>query len=501
MGSFMPDNASSAADRERVVRTLQHVERKLRTDRLTRELLAGFTVSLSVPLGLTVWYRFSPLTSAAVLAVVGGWLVALAAYAGWKLAQRGTLSAAAAAVDRKADLYDELTTAYWFHRQSETSGWIELQSQRAARTADGLSVDRLYPWMLPHTSRVTVALVALVFVLNLIPLSWTRGWLQAQPPVVAELTDEQRRLLDQMQRMLDEATLLDGTELARSPEELMAELRRGQLSPEDTVELRSLLENIDLELIDELTRQDLEHVLIDPIDLDAAELEALEASLEELSEEARQALEDLSNSAESLQESELSQQALEDLANELQQLGEEQRSTELSEADAEDLDQLEQALRERSEGEGQQRMTQTDQAPGADQTAAAAEDGAMPDGEVGLATEASDTGTPTMEQGRGDLSAPPGAGDIIEYGEPTRLEVELYPEILELTPGPDDEPEDMLIDQPSEAARSKLQYEQVETTLPYAEPDLLDADRIPWPYRDLVKLYFQAVGPRGKHDH
>ena len=145
-------------------------------------------------------------------------------------------------------------------------------------------------------------------------------------------------------------------------------------------------------------------------------------------------------------------------------------------------------------------MTQTDEAPGEDQTAAAAQDGAMPDGEVGLATEASETGTPTMEQGRGDLSAP-SAGDIIEYGEPTRLEVELHPEILELTPGPDDKPGDMLIDQPSEAARSKLQYEQVEPALPYAEPDLLDADRIPWRYRDLVKLYFRVVGPRGKHDH
>ena len=272
---------------------------------MTRELLAGFTVSLIVPLGLTVWYRFSSLTSAAVLAVVGGWLVGLAAYAGWKLAQRGTLSAAAAAVDREADLHDELTTAYWFHRQSETSGWIELQRRRAARTAGGLNVDRLYPWMLPRTSRVTVALVALVFVLNLIPLSWTRGWLQAQPPAVAELTDEQRLLLEQIQRMLDEATLLDGTELARSPEELMAELRRGELSPEDTVALQSLLENIDaslgLELIDELTQQDLADLLIDPIDLDAAELEALEMSLEDLSEQARDALEDLSEAAQSLQ--------------------------------------------------------------------------------------------------------------------------------------------------------------------------------------------------------
>lgn len=501
----MPDNASSAADRERVVRTLQQVERKLRTDRMTRELLAGFTVSLIAPLGLTMWYRLSSLTSAAVLAVVGGWLVGLAIYAGWKLAQRGTLSAAAAAVDRKADLHDELTTAYWYDHQSETSGWIELQRHRAARTADGLNVDRLYPWMLPRTSRVSVVLVALVFILNVIPLSWTRGWLQAQPPAVAELTDEQRLLLEQIQRMLDEATLLDGTELARSPEELMEELRRGELSPEDTVELQTLLENLDArldsELIDELTQLDLEDMLIDPIDLDAAELEALEASLEDLSEQARKALDDLSEAAESLQEdSELSQQALEDLANELQQLGEEQQSTELSEAGAEDLDELEQALRERSDGEGQQQMTQTDEAPSEDQTAAAAEDGAMPDGEVGIATEASETGTPTMEQGRGDLSAP-GAGDIIEYGEPTRLEVELQPEILELTPEPGDEPGSMLIDQPSEAAHSKLQYEQVEPTLPYAEPDLLDADRIPWPYRNLVKLYFRAVGPRGKHDH
>ena len=63
------------------------------------------------------------------------------------------------------------------------------------------------------------------------------------------------------------------------------------------------------------------------------------------------------------------------------------------------------------------------------------------------------------------------------------------------------EPGQQLIDQPSPAEKSKLAYELVEPDLAYAEADMLDADTIPLSYRDLVKRYFQAVGPRGQHDH
>ncbi|MBI1875844.1 MAG: hypothetical protein HYS05_18430, partial [Acidobacteria bacterium] len=54
--------------------------------------------------------------------------------------------------------------------------------------------------------------------------------------------------------------------------------------------------------------------------------------------------------------------------------------------------------------------------------------------------------------------------------------------------------------QETKEARSKLQFQQVAPRPRYARPDAMEPDQVPWPYRDLVRSYFQKVGPRGKHD-
>jgi hypothetical protein len=72
----------------------------------------------------------------------------------------------------------------------------------------------------------------------------------------------------------------------------------------------------------------------------------------------------------------------------------------------------------------------------------------------------------------------------------------LQPEILEVQPQPSDQPDDRLVNQPSQASQSKLQYEEIGSMISYQDSEILDADSIPWLYRDLVKQYFQAVGPR-----
>jgi hypothetical protein len=72
---------------------------------------------------------------------------------------------------------------------------------------------------------------------------------------------------------------------------------------------------------------------------------------------------------------------------------------------------------------------------------------------------------------------------------------------MELAPQSGDEPGEQLIDQPSQAEESKLEYQPVESDVTYGEADLLKANTIPLSYRALIKRYFQAVGPRGQHDY
>ena len=166
----------------------------------------------------------------------------------------------------------------------------------------------------------------------------------------------------------------------------------------------------------------------------------------------------------------------------------------MRQAAAEGLEQLQQALNE----EANEMQSAENGRPGESQAAGMPQPG--PADQDSMPVQAADSGAQSPQQGQGDLSAP-GAGDEIEYGTPTGLEVELLPELMELAPEPNDEPGQQLIDQPSPAEQSKLAYEPVEAGLTYGEADLLDADTIPLSYRDLVRRYFRAVGPRGQHDH
>ena len=524
----MSESPTTATDRDRVVRALTRVARRLRLARVTRDLLRGFTLSLAVPIAVSVLYRFIDMPGAAVLALLGIWLLGLAAYAVRALTRPGTLGAAAASADRKAALHDELTTAYWFQRANESSDWIALQQHRAAGSADALDLDRLYAWSMPRRVRTTVGLLCLLIVLNLLPLSWTRGWLQAGPPPVLALTQSEQMMLAEIERMLSDAAVAQGTELSPEMREALAELRREQLTQEQALaaleklqamldgeldpaqfdalldSMAEALESANATLAEALSDGDLQRVadqlraLVEQ--MTDAEREQLQAALREMAELAGDAgsdlAEDLTEAAERLEQGDdaAAQEAMERLAQQLEQLAQQQEGQEMRQAAAEGLEQLQQAL-----GEEPSELQSAEQGrPGESQAAGMPQPG--PTDQDSMPVQAAESGAQSSQQGQGDLSAP-GAGDEIDYGAPTGLEVELLPEIMELSPEPNDEPGQQLIDQPSPAEKSKLAYELVEPDLAYAEADMLDADTIPLSYRDLVKRYFQAVGPRGQHDH
>ena len=526
----MPDSQSRTTDRTCIVRTLTHIARRLRFARVTRELLQGFTLSLILPIALSVFYRFVEMSRAVVFIFLGLWVLGLAGYAFTVLARKETLLDAAGAVDRKADLHDELTTAYWFQQAGRSSSWIALQLHRAASTAANLDVDRLYAWSMPRRARTTGGLLALLLVLNLLPLPWTRGWLEAGPPPVVEFTAADQMLLSEIERMLADAAVAQGTELSPEIRELLAELRQGRLTQDQALSeleklqtiLDSQLDSVEFDelmadiantlastnaeaLADALSDRDLERAaeelrkLADQ--MTEVEQEQLQAVLEQMVEQTEGRLEDLAeelaSAAEKFAEGDEAEarQAMEELAQELEQIAQQRQGQEMREAAAQSLQQLQQAL---TEDPNQLQAAQEEMASG-DQTAAGTPQSGPPNQDA-MSVQVGEAGAQSSEKGQGDLSVP-GAGDEIEYGAPTGLEVELLPEIMDLALPTGDEPGDQLIDQPRQAEESKLNYEPVEPTLTYGEADLLDEDTIPLSYRDLVKRYFQVIGPRGQHDH
>jgi hypothetical protein len=77
--------------------------------------------------------------------------------------------------------------------------------------------------------------------------------------------------------------------------------------------------------------------------------------------------------------------------------------------------------------------------------------------------------------------------------EATSLEVQLEREMLDTGEEPEEpDPED-IIQRPSLKRESELAYEPVQGTTTYVEADVMQPDRIPWRYRDIIQHYFRAI--------
>ena len=104
----MSDNHSQVVDRERVVHALTRIARRLRQARVMRELLHGFTLSLILPVSVSVIYRFVAMSWMTVAVLVGLWLLGVAVYGVTVILRKGTLLGAAESVDRPVS-YTHLT--------------------------------------------------------------------------------------------------------------------------------------------------------------------------------------------------------------------------------------------------------------------------------------------------------------------------------------------------------------------------------------------------------
>src|SRR5262245_10669329 len=249
------------SDKEIIIRSLQKIDRRIRGNRLLRELLLALSIFLLVPVIFKVWDLFRPFRGVTVITVLGLWFIGVVVYLATRLSGKGSLEHAAAAIDKKASLHDELKSAYWFVMNptaiKRSTDWVELQVRRAAQQVIQLDVERHYPRRIPSTLYVVMALVAAFIALNFVPLSQNHNWAYLQGAPAFSLSPEEQRLINQTKQLLKQAEKLDQPELVKQLEQIVQNLQEGTIDPAEALKqlenLRNQLDegNLDMANINE----------------------------------------------------------------------------------------------------------------------------------------------------------------------------------------------------------------------------------------------------------
>ena len=234
------------SDKELIISSLERVERRIRTNRLLIELTLAVCLALIVPVLFKVVDLFHPFRGATVAIVFVLWLIGVTAYIAWKVSQKATLGEAAAALDQKASLRDEIKSAYWFvttPQVQRSKDWIDLQVSRAAKRASAMNVEQLYPRAIPRTSYLAGALVVALLVLNFVPLSTNHNWVYLQAAPAFSLTPTEQKLINETKKLLKEAQKLDQPELVKKLEEIVQNLQAGNIDPAEALKQLDDLKN------------------------------------------------------------------------------------------------------------------------------------------------------------------------------------------------------------------------------------------------------------------
>src|SRR5438128_4578267 len=537
------------SDKEIIIKSLERVERRIRTNRLLNELALGATYFLAFPLALKVWDLFDPLRGATIAFIAGIWILLFAAYVVWRSLYRATLRQAAAVIDRAAGLNDEIKTAFWFIHNPRPSEWVDVQIHRASISAKRMNLDTFFPRRIPKTSYVAAGLLLLFAGLNFVPLPWNHNWLALQAAPAFTLTPDDAAILKQTEALLRKAEKLKQPELAEKLEDIVQQLQEGKIDAAQAAQMLDALQsqldegNLDAasiregleEMAKDLSESDKLQATADAmknkeLNLAADELRKLaeklglnsadankqmQKSLQQASESPRLGLEELAKllkeAAENLkdQDQEAAQEALDQAADELDSLQEKMQAQDLKNQAAQQLQSLQQSLRQRQQASAQKgQRGQRGQGKGQDGQGQKGQRGEQPgdqaDGQAGAEGEPSDDAAqggqagapmPGNSEGNGLMPSGKGGGDAPREGAPTTLDVKLQQERVK---GMQDQGKEENIEEVSKQERSKLDYRNVKSELSPAQKDLLNQDRIPWEYRTLIKNYFQAIRPPAK---
>ena len=540
------------SDKELIITSLRRVERRIRTNRLFTELGLAATIFFAIPLVLKFWDLFEPMRGVTITLIVGTWMLLFAAFIVWRIAQKATLEHAAASVDKRAGLQDELKTAFWFINNPRPSEWVDAQIRRAACDAQSVNLEVLYPRHIPKTSYVAVGMILLFVSLNFVPLPWNHNWLTLQAAPAFALSDKETAILKQTEELLRRAEKLKQSELAAQLEDIVQQLQEGKIDAQQAQQmldqLQSQLEegNLDTASINEGLEEiakDLEQSQkLEPtadamqnkqLNLAADELRKLaeklglnskeaskemQKSLQQAAENTRPGLEELAKllkeAAENLQneQQQSAQESLDGAAQELENIQQRIDSQQLKNMASQQIQSLKESLQQRQQQAGQKGAKGQQQASGKGQNAQGqkAEPGQQQDGQSQSSEEGTD-GEPTDQagqqgqpgsvmpggaEGTGLMPGGKGGADAPREGAPTSLDGKLKQEKVAGMEDGGEKPEN--IEESSKQERSRLDYRNVKSDLSPAQKDLLNQDRIPWEYRPLIKDYFQAIRPTAK---
>ena len=525
---------SRATERSTVTAILKRIDLKVRFN----QTLLHLSVASCLVLGALVLIELAPrlvpvnVPPGSVIVSVGS--AAFLAFLLWSQLGGRQLGRAAGVVDMRAGLNDEIKSAYWFMRQDDSSPWIDLLVGRAAATAHQLSLRRLVPVTIPKRFGIALGLFGLLQVLALVPsngplltfavasdsIQFERA-LDTYAEEIRDLIDgEGDELLDEEALALLELALEELEAEDTSFDELLRDLREAQdVLDEGNLEMAATRDALD-ELGDEFSGsnelQDLVNALRNQDLGDAADrmrelaerladLDSLElAELAELLQEASNIdepviealLEALQKAADAISEDRLpdAQEALNEAGDAIDQITDRQARQQANNEAAQRAQALQEAL-------ARQPMSAADQTQLAE-----GQSGEPQQANSSAAASSSAVNRSEGEQPPGTQSGPAGnatgdpSGAPLELGASTTLEAQLALEVIDGTrpefPEEDQEldPKD-LFQEASRQQGSIVQYQDVRALSQYSQGSALNAERIPWQYRSLVKKYFLAIRP------
>ena len=427
------------------------------------------------------------------------------------------LGRAAAAGDRAGGLHDELASAQWFSATPSPTAWEVHQIERARHRADELDAAELLPFQVPRASIAATAALAGLAVI----LPFTHG------PLVSEAL--RARIAAGLAGLggdpagEDPAAGPDAFEdaadarvEARSPEEILAELRAGELRlPEDSAEDMDALQAALAAAMEERALQETSEEVSAALAglAEAMDTDSLTAAewLESLTEAMRSANtpEELQALLESLEQG-ADGDALSAAAAEMMELMEGGLSAdEALQQLAENLQATDgQAMNGQGQGESQQMPFPGDGEGGQPQAGEGGEPAAgMPQGAAGLSGQVQmmaaegQMGAPIpMDAGpAGNMTGPGGGGESEVFGAATSLEVQLE---MEAIPAPlDEEPvPEQMIERQSRREEATVAYDSVGSLSDYADETVSRTRPIPTGLRPLVRAYFLMIRETAKAD-
>ncbi|HLQ76324.1 MAG TPA: hypothetical protein VK210_03160 [Terriglobia bacterium] len=514
------------ADKELIIGLLERVRRRVRSERRVKAVSSGLPIALIFPVIFKLIDLRSPFRGITVAVFLAVWGIVTIAWLIWNSRGRDTMSAAAATLDSKTGIQDQMRTAYWFIRNPSQSEWVDVLIQKAAKSAQRLRVEALFPGFVPRTIYGAVALLLAFVLLNFLPQSLNHNWLYLQGAPPFHLSRSDQALVDHAKQLLDK------TKAANELEKIISDLEQGKISADAAQqELSNLRQQIDggnLELnniLDGLTS--IANQLGQSPALASAAQSMSQGDLESAADQIRSLAEKLgvtpdevlrelqknlsqaaSNSPAGLQDlSKLMQQASDALKSEDTQTGKVALQN-LAQA----LDQLAQKMKgQQQQSQASQQLADLQNSLQQEAAADSASDAQLvPTPSQGQGTggnaggDPSSNGKPTAgdSTGNGQGTQPGGTSASSSFGSPedlkpgqmTKLDVQLKMEGLKGQAGKGGQPQD--VEEASKQERSAMDYRNVPSQLSPAQKDALNQNRLPREQREIVKTYFEEIRPQ-----